>query len=105
MKIKSTINVLDDTRTGNSKKTGRPWASRDIVLEYKNEDGKLDTIAANAFGVEICERLDKCQLGDVIEADIYFYATADQSKTDPTRMYRRTDISLNDFKVLDEAPL
>lgn len=76
MKIKATITLLDATQSGISKSTGNPWTSKEFVIETKDENGHIDTLAVKTLNEQIIKTLDSCMKNDQIIIDLGFASKA-----------------------------
>lgn len=104
MKIRGRINLLCATESGVSKKTGRAWKSKDIVIEEVGEQYP-STFHLHTMNDDVIAKLETCKEGDEATFDIYASSECDEiRRTDGTTWYKRyTTIALRGVEELNES--
>lgn len=96
MKVTGIINVLAPTERGISKSTGRPWACKELVIEFKGEGFFANTMAMKCFNEETITKLEGLNEGLECEFDFITIANAREvTRADGSKyLIRSTDITL-----------
>lgn len=103
MEIKGKITIIDATESGTSNTTGRPWVSKNAVVEVEDGDRTPEHLALRFTGEEDVQKLLGCKVGDTIRCICRFYTSANPwtNREGKTVMIRRNECTCFGLEIVE----